>query len=110
MPKFLETKLKKEYGAKSDIPYKVMNSIGAMKGSKETPKGAAMERKHIEHVHQHLQTPKVAPDKGMDKRGEPHHGPVAGTMPAHDHLKVTHFYKKSFGGTITVKRPKRFTI
>lgn len=46
MPKFLETKLKKEYGAKSSIPYKVMNSIGAMKGSKETPKGKMMEKKH----------------------------------------------------------------
>ncbi len=47
MPKFLEAKLKKEYGAKSDIPYKVMNSIGAMRGNKETPKGKAMAKKHI---------------------------------------------------------------
>jgi hypothetical protein len=46
MPKFLEEKLKKEYGANSKIPYKVMNSIGAMKGNQETAKGAAMERKH----------------------------------------------------------------
>ncbi len=46
MPKFLETKLKKEYGAKSKIPYKVMNKIGAMKGNKETAKGKAMEKKH----------------------------------------------------------------
>jgi hypothetical protein len=46
MPKFLEKKLKKEYGADSSIPYKVMNSIGAMRGSKETPKGEAMESKH----------------------------------------------------------------
>jgi hypothetical protein len=46
MPKFLERKLKREYGENSHIPYAVMNSIGAMKGSKETPKGAAMERKH----------------------------------------------------------------
>jgi hypothetical protein len=54
MPKFLEKKLKAEYGAKSDIPYKVMNSIGAMSGPNETPKGAAMEHKHFNHVHQHL--------------------------------------------------------
>lgn len=54
MPKFLEEKLKKEYGAKSSIPYKVMNSIGAMRGNKETAKGAAMEHKHFNHVHQHL--------------------------------------------------------
>lgn len=46
MPKFLENKLKAEYGAKSAIPYKVMNAIGAMRGNKETAKGAAMERKH----------------------------------------------------------------
>ena len=46
MPEFLEKKLKKEYGKDSDIPYKVMNSIGAMKGSKETKKGRAMEKKH----------------------------------------------------------------
>lgn len=46
MPKFLEDKLKKEYGANSKIPYKVMNSIGAMRGNKETAKGRAMERKH----------------------------------------------------------------
>lgn len=48
MPKFLENKLKKEYGAKSDVPYKVMNSMGAMKGDKETPKGKKMERKHMD--------------------------------------------------------------
>lgn len=46
MPKFLENKLKAEYGANSAIPYKVMNAIGAMRGNKETAKGAAMERKH----------------------------------------------------------------
>lgn len=46
MPKFLEKKLKSEYGAKSTIPYKVMNSIGAMRGNKETAKGAAMQQKH----------------------------------------------------------------
>ena len=46
MPKFLEKKLKKEYGENSSIPYKVMNKIGAMRGNKETAKGRAMERKH----------------------------------------------------------------
>lgn len=46
MPKFLEDKLKKEYGANSKIPYKVMNSIGAMRGNKVTSKGEAMQRKH----------------------------------------------------------------
>lgn len=46
MPKFLEAKLKKRYGAKSAIPYKIMNSIGAMHGNKETAKGRAMAQKH----------------------------------------------------------------
>lgn len=46
MPKFLEDKLKAEYGKNSKIPYKVMNAIGAMRGNKETAKGAEMERKH----------------------------------------------------------------
>lgn len=46
MPKFLEDKLKAEYGKNSKIPYKVMNSIGAMRGNKETAKGERMEAKH----------------------------------------------------------------
>jgi hypothetical protein len=46
MPKFLEEKLKKEYGAKSDIPYKIMNKLGFMKGNKETKKGEKEEKKH----------------------------------------------------------------
>lgn len=46
MPEFLERKLKAEYGANSSIPYAVMNKIGALRGSKITPKGRAMEQKH----------------------------------------------------------------
>ena len=46
MPEFLEKKLKAEYGANSKTPYKVMNAIGAMRGSKETAKGRAMEARH----------------------------------------------------------------
>ncbi len=46
MPEFLERKLKAEYGAKSKVPYKVMNAMGAMRGNKITAKGRAMERKH----------------------------------------------------------------
>jgi len=48
MPAFLEKKLEKEYGAKSDIPYKVMNSLGVMKGNKITAKGRREEKKHEE--------------------------------------------------------------
>jgi len=50
MPKFLESRLKSEYGQNSKIPYKVMNAIGAMRGNKETAKGKAMQRKHEEKV------------------------------------------------------------
>lgn len=46
MPKFLERKLKKEYGANSSIPYKIMNNMGVMKGNKVTAKGKKMEKKH----------------------------------------------------------------
>ena len=46
MPKFLEAKLKKEYGNNPKAIYGTMNKIGAMKGNKETPKGKQMEKKH----------------------------------------------------------------
>lgn len=46
MPKFLEKKLEKEYGNNKHAIFGTMNKIGAMKGSKETKKGKAMERKH----------------------------------------------------------------
>mgnify|MGYP003395185507 CR=1 FL=1 len=51
MPKFLEQKLKKEYGANSKIPYKVMNKMGVMRGNKITAKGKAMENKHESKYH-----------------------------------------------------------
>lgn len=47
LPKFLLDKLKKRYGKKSKIPYKILNSIGAMRGNKETARGRAMENKHM---------------------------------------------------------------
>lgn len=50
MPKFLEEKLKRRYGVKSDIPYKIMNSMGVMHGSKVTSKGMMMEEKHEKDV------------------------------------------------------------
>lgn len=46
MPAFLESKLKKEYGAKSKVPYMVMNKLGVMRGNKETSKGVSMDKKH----------------------------------------------------------------
>ena len=58
MPKFLEKKLKAEYGANSKIPYKVMNAIGAMRGNKETAKGAEMDKKHAAKERQQEETSK----------------------------------------------------
>jgi hypothetical protein len=46
MPKFLEDKLKKEYGNNPHAIYGTLNKIGAMRGSKETAKGRAMTKKH----------------------------------------------------------------
>lgn len=46
MPKYLEEKLKKEYGNNDHAIYGTLNKIGAMKGNKETAKGKAMEKKH----------------------------------------------------------------
>ena len=53
MPKFLEDKLKREYGKDSKTVYKVLNSIGAMHGNKETKKGRAMQAKHVTDVLRH---------------------------------------------------------
>lgn len=94
MPKFLEDKLKKEYPNNPGAVYGTMNAIGAMHGNKETKKGAAMEHKHMEHVHQHLQTEHHEPHRGVDRHGEAHKGHVAGSMPAHKHDKVIHHYHK----------------
>jgi len=54
MPKFLEDALKKEYGADSKIPYKVMNARGFMHGNKETAKGRAAEAKHGRDTAPHI--------------------------------------------------------
>lgn len=46
MPKFLEAKLKKEYGDNKHAIYGTMNKLGYMKGNKETKKGRTAEKKH----------------------------------------------------------------
>ena len=47
MPKFLEDKLKKEYGAENKgAIYGTMNKLGYMHGNKETAKGGAAQKKH----------------------------------------------------------------
>lgn len=46
MPMFLEKKLKKEYPDNPGAVFGTMNKLGFMKGSKETKKGKAAEKKH----------------------------------------------------------------
>jgi hypothetical protein len=46
MPKFLEDKLRSEYGDNPSAIFGTMNKIGAMHGNKITAKGRTMERKH----------------------------------------------------------------
>lgn len=45
MPAFLEAKLKKEYGDNKHAIYGTLNKLGYMKGSKETAKGKALDKK-----------------------------------------------------------------
>ena len=75
MPKFLETKLKKEYGENSAVPFKVMNKIGAMRGSKETEKGRAMEAKHEKDTAMSKAT-KASAEPMREMRIEIHRGPA----------------------------------
>lgn len=42
----MEAKLKSEYPNDKAAPYKIMNSQGYMRGNKETPLGAAAQKKH----------------------------------------------------------------
>lgn len=72
MPKFLERKLKAEYGANSTVPYKVMNAIGAMHGNKETAKGRAMDAKHARDTRQ---APHPAKNLGPHLKA-PHSGEI----------------------------------
>ncbi len=44
MPKLLEEKLEKEYPNNPHAVYGTMNKVGAMRGSKETKKGKAIEK------------------------------------------------------------------
>ncbi len=50
MPRFLEDKLKREYGADSAIPYKIMNAQGYMRGNKITAKWRKLQQKHDRDV------------------------------------------------------------
>src|ERR1019366_9292049 len=46
MPKFLEDKLRAEYGNNPHAIYGTMNKLGAMRGNKITAKGREMEKTH----------------------------------------------------------------
>lgn len=55
MPKFIERKLRAEYGNNDHAVYGTLNAIGAMRGNKETSKGKAMAAKHAAgHPHRNL--------------------------------------------------------
>jgi len=47
MPRFLEDKLKAEYGNNPHAIYGTLNKLGAMHGNKETAKGRRMQAKHM---------------------------------------------------------------
>lgn len=70
MPKFLEKKLKSEArkkgfsGKRADkYVYGAMNNMGAMRGNKETKKGAAMQAKHNAKVHSGIRSVLAATKK-----------------------------------------------
>ena len=46
MPAFLEAKLKKEYPNNPGAVYGTLNRLGYMHGNRETPAGAAAQKKH----------------------------------------------------------------
>jgi hypothetical protein len=68
MPKFLEEKLRKEYGNNPHAIYGTMNKIGAMKGNKETAKGREMERKHEkdQHMKHNIREMRIEVHRGQD--------------------------------------------
>ncbi len=69
MPKFLEDKLRAEYGNNPAAIYGTMNKLGAMHGNKETAKGREMEKKHEAK----MKMTKAEPMREM--RIEMHRGP-----------------------------------
>jgi hypothetical protein len=77
MPKFLEDRLKAEASKKgftgkraARYVFGAMNNMGAMRGSQETAKGAAMERKHAADVKAGKATAKGARVSRGARRGK----------------------------------------
>ena len=52
MPKFLEQKLRAEYGDNPRAIYGTLNNLGMMRGNKETARGKAADKKHARDVKQ----------------------------------------------------------
>lgn len=50
MPKFLENKLRSEYGNNPGAIYGTLNKLGAMRGNKETAKGRRMQAQHMKDM------------------------------------------------------------
>lgn len=68
VPRFLEKKLKRRYGADSSIPYKIMNSLGYMRGNQETAAGRAAEQKHKRDVKSAKRTGRSVTAAGAARR------------------------------------------
>jgi hypothetical protein len=93
MPEILENKLKKEYGAKSDIPYKVMNKMGVMSGNKETEKGKKMEHELAAGPLAHKKESKPEAEgtkKVHHMEVHPNHGKGGGHIATHHHVNPMH--------------------
>ena len=73
MPKFLEDKLRREYGNNPSAIYGTMNKLGAMHGNQETAKGREMERKHEAD----MKKAGSVPSPMRELRVEIHRGPKA---------------------------------
>ena len=50
MPKFLEKELLSKYGGNKATAFKIMNSLGVVKGNKETAKGKSWDKKHAAKI------------------------------------------------------------
>ena len=83
MPKFLEKKLESEYGKGDPRVYATMNAIGAMHGNVETAKGAAMQKKHEEHMAEKHRQGKVSHNSPPNPPGSKSSSDGAGHWTGH---------------------------
>lgn len=98
MPKFLERRLRAEASAKGmtgrkadQYVYGTMNNMGAMRGSKETAKGARMDAKHERDAERQLH-PALKARAQMVKDAHAHLSkaiPGFNALPAHQRMQAT---------------------